>query len=188
MTFKRCKALHRLNVKHECRHGSHLSPRRCSRERNPIGCDGVEDNKPSPKNARMRIYRNLRARRFLCVSPQPRCRSESSREQDVHLGVSRSHLRRPRETRAESHPERLEAHLCISESETPFAPDSIGRFCRSHSFADFPLGWENFCCCFCRFWTVKKWGFLLLLILTAYKTQIKKPANPCGCYVFMMFL
>ena len=33
----------------------------------PIGCDGVEDNKPSPKNARMRIYRNLRARRFLCV-------------------------------------------------------------------------------------------------------------------------
>ena len=50
MTFKRCKALHRLNVKYECRRGSHLSPRRCSRERNPIGCDGVEDNKPSPQN------------------------------------------------------------------------------------------------------------------------------------------
>lgn len=27
-----------------------LASRRCSRERNPIGCDGVEDNKPSPQN------------------------------------------------------------------------------------------------------------------------------------------
>lgn len=39
-----------MKVKRECRRGSHLPPRRCSRERNLIGCDGVEDNKPSPKN------------------------------------------------------------------------------------------------------------------------------------------
>lgn len=44
---KRCTA---LKVERECRRGSHLSPRRCSRERNPIGCDGVEDNKTSPQN------------------------------------------------------------------------------------------------------------------------------------------
>ena len=50
MTFRRYNALRRLTVMCECRCGSHLSPRRCSRERNPTGCDGVEDNKLSPQN------------------------------------------------------------------------------------------------------------------------------------------
>ena len=34
----------------------------------------------------------------------------------------------PRKTRAHLRAILLEAHLCISESETPFAPDIIGRF------------------------------------------------------------
>ena len=50
MTFKRYNALRRLTVVRECQCGSHLTPCCCSRERNPTGCDGVEDNKPSPEN------------------------------------------------------------------------------------------------------------------------------------------
>ena len=113
MTFRRYNALRRLTVMCECRCGSHLSPRRCSRERNPTGCDGVEDNKPSPQNrecafteistsgdfyAFFRRHRSdARRKKLATMSP---IGTESAKNLFcAHLGVSQNRLWRSWETR-----------------------------------------------------------------------------------------
>ena len=162
-----------------------LASRRYSRERNPIGCDGVEDNKPSPQNrecafteisTRGDFYAFFRrhrsdARRKKLATMSPIGTESAKNLFCAHLGVSQNRLWRSWETRVCSRFHRAIFPLTFVRWFDPsegriflFLSDSFSTnlpFCSTWNCAN------SFRQIY-RFWTVKKWSFILLLILTAY--------------------
>ena len=135
-----------------------LASRRYSRERNPIGCDGVEDNKPSPQNrecafteistrgdfyAFFRRHRSdARQKKLATMSP---IGTESAKNLFcAHLGVSRSRLRRPRETR----PNGSKLTYAFQNLKRRSRPIQSGDFAAHLRSLIRPFRGSNFCCFF----------------------------------------
>ena len=124
-----------------------LASRRCSRERNPIGCDGVEDNKPSSQN-RECAFTEISTRGDFYAFFR-RHRSDAWQKKLATMSPIGTPIGTESAKNFSAHTEEFLNPACGGREKLVCAADFIGRFFRSPSFADSTLQRVEFLLFFC---------------------------------------